>query len=84
MNKIVNYYVYKDEYIIKQGLSTTWYVHGMMASTLHTLNADYIVLIYDDGTEKKIYSPKVLFNMKPESVTIEDHKKWFSGNRYNL
>lgn len=84
MNNILKYYVYKNDTIIKEGFSTSWYVHGMIASILQEDNADYINLIYDNGSERKLYSPKVLFKMKPDSVSEVDHKKWFSGNRYNL
>ena len=70
--------------MVTQGLSTSWYIHGLIASTIREHDADYIDILYDNGTNKRMYSPKVLYRMKPNSVSIEDHNKWFSGCGYEL
>lgn len=83
MNNIGKYSVFKDDQIIKTGLCPSFYVHGMLASILERDQADWINIEFN---EKKIrlYSPKTLYKLKPQTVTLEDHKKWFTGCRYPL
>lgn len=84
MNDIATYEVRKNNKILKKGLSPTFYLHGIMASTMEKFNADEIEIKFNNGRDLKIQSPRLLFKNIPNGVSIEEHCRWFEGCHYPL
>ena len=81
---LTTYDVIKNNEIIDSGMCPTFYIHGMIASIIYKNNADEVVLYYTSGKKLKLVSPSLLFKHVPNNVSIEDHKKWFTGSRFKL
>ena len=81
---LTNYKVVKDDAIIDSGICPTFYIHGIIDSIIYKSNADKVILYYSSGKEMKLISPSLLFKHIPKDVSIENHKKWFTGCKFKL
>jgi len=81
---LTEYNVIKNNKTIDSGMCPTFYIHGMIDSIIYKNDADEIVLYYTSGKKVKLVSPSLLFKRIPDNVSIENHKKWFSGSSFKL
>lgn len=81
---ITAYTVRKNGEVIKKGFSPTFYIHGIMASTMEKYDADEIEIVFPDDKIITIKSPRIMFKERPASVSVEEHTRWFTGCRYPL
>jgi len=79
---ITIYKVKKNNKVIKEGLSPTFYVHGMMSSIMEKNDPDSIEIEFENKIILTMLSPRLLFEQKPNNVSSEQHIRWFSGCRY--
>jgi len=79
MNNLKKYYLVKDNSIIKTGYFPTFFLIGGWYSLIEfESKADWMEVEFEDRIIK-LYAPRLLYKNKPESVSLENHKKWFSG-----